>query len=159
MPRDHENRSLQPACNSAKGIRKGVRRPAMSHKQAYSRERTPHTIGGFRVRHPCWPLILDRYQALFERSIQQAAALVRPPPGSRSVHDEPESCLDCIVWLDGQGSFQSSARDYSRNQFLEQQHEAGDVLTFNNCLQVLQRRFDLHCIRILMADIASNLSV
>src|ERR1035438_445835 len=65
----------------------------------------------------------------------------------------------CIVWLDRQSSFQKLGPGIIvGNQFLEQQNEAGDVLSFNNCLQALQRRFDLHCIEIPMADIASNLS-
>src|ERR1039458_257630 len=66
----------------------------------------------------------------------------------------------CIVWLDRQGSFQKLGPGIIvGNQFLEQQHEVGDVLSFNNCLHALQRRFDLHCIEILMAYIASNLGV
>src|ERR1035437_591028 len=66
----------------------------------------------------------------------------------------------CIVWLDRQGCFQKLGPGIIvGNQFLEHQHEVGDVLSFNNCLQAKQRRFELHCIDILMADIASDLSV
>ena len=67
---------------------------------------------------------------------------------------------DSVICLVGKGSFQKlSAGIIVGNQLLEQQHEVGDVLFFNYCLQATQRRFDLHCIGIPMADIASNLGV
>ena len=45
----------------------------------------------------------------------------------------------CNVWLDRHGSFQKLGPGIIvGNQFLEQNHEIGDILSFNNCLQTMQ---------------------
>ena len=65
-----------------------------------------------------------------------------------------------MICPSGQGRSQKlGTRIIIGDHFLHQQNEITDVVSFSNCLQTMQTRFDLGRVEIVMANVASNLSV